>query len=64
MELATPSAEEPITQIAGYVLVEPLPVHADATQLEMDLQTYERPLAVTPFGTQLPSWVWSTDQCY
>ena len=32
-ELATPSAEEPITQVAGDVPVEPLPVHADATQL-------------------------------
>ena len=50
MELATPSAEEPITQIAGDVPVEPLPVHADATQLEMELDAYERPLAVTPFG--------------
>ena len=44
MELAAPSAEEPITQVAGDVPVEPLPVHADATQLEMELQTYERPL--------------------
>ena len=50
MELATPSAEEPLTQVAGDVPVEPLPVQADATQLEMELQTYERPLAVTPFG--------------
>ena len=58
MELATPSAEEPITQIAGDVPVEPLPVHADATQLEMELQTYERPLAVTPFGVpeHVPDW--------
>ena len=58
MELATPSAEEPITQIAGDVPVEPLPVHADATQLEMELQTYERPLAVTPFGAPelVPDW--------
>ena len=58
MELATPSAEEPITQVAGDVPVEPLPVHADATQLEMELQTYERPLAVTPFGAPelVPDW--------
>ena len=58
MELATPSAEEPVTQIAGDVPVEPLPVHADATQLEMELQTYERPLAVTPFGAPelVPDW--------
>ena len=55
MELATPSTEEPVTQIAGDVPVEPLPVHADTTQVEMELQAYERPLAVrvltvTPFG--------------
>ena len=58
MELATPSAEEPITQVAGDVPVEPLPVQADATQLEMELQTYERPLAVTPFGApeHVPDW--------
>ena len=47
MELATPAAEEPITQIAPDVPVEPLPVHADATQLDLDLHTYERPLAVS-----------------
>ena len=58
MELATPSAEEPVTQIAPNVPVEPLPVHADATQLDLDLYTYERPLAVTPFGVQehVPDW--------
>ena len=58
MELATPSTEEPVTQIAGDVPVEPLPEHADATQLEMDLQAYERPLAVTRFGTPepVPDW--------
>ena len=58
MELATPSTEEPVTQIAGDVPVEPLPLQADATQLEMDLQAYERPLAVTPFGTPelVPDW--------
>ena len=56
MELATPSAEE---QVAGDVPVEPLPVHADATQLAMDLHTYEQPLAITPFGAQehVPDWV-------
>ena len=58
MELATPSAEEPLTQVAGDVPVEPLPVHADATQLAMDLHAYEQPLAVTPFGVQehVPDW--------
>ena len=41
-----------------HVPVEPLPVHADATQLEMELQTYERPLAATPFGAPelVPDW--------
>ena len=58
MELATPSTEEPVTQIAGDVPVEPLPVQSDATQLEMELQAYGRPLAVTPFGAAelVPDW--------
>ena len=58
MELATPSTEEPVTQIAGDVPVEPLPLQADATQMELELQAYERPLAVTPFGTPepVPDW--------
>ena len=58
MELATPSAEEPLTQIAGDVPVEPIPVQADATQLAMDMHVYEQPLAVTPFGAQehVPGW--------
>ena len=57
MELATPSAEEPITQVAGDVPVEPLPAQAD-TQLEMELQAYERSLAVTSFGApeHVPDW--------
>ena len=58
MELANPSTEEPVTQIAGDVPVEPLPLQADATQLDVELQAYERPLAVTPFGTPeiVPDW--------
>ena len=38
--------------------MEPLPLQADATQMEMELQAYERPLAVTPFGTPelVPDW--------
>ena len=58
MELATPSAEEPLTQVAGDVPVEPIPVQADATQLAMDMHVYEQPLAVTPFGAQehVPGW--------
>ena len=47
-----------VTQIAGDVPVEPLPLHADATQLEIELQAYERSLAVTPCGTPelVPDW--------
>ena len=58
MELATPSSEEPVTQIDADVPVEPLTLQADATNLEMELQAYERPLAVTPFGTPeiVPDW--------
>ena len=58
MELATPSDEEPVTQIAHDVPVELLPVHADATNVDLELHTYERPLAVTPFGAQehVPDW--------
>ena len=58
MELATPSDEEPVTQIAHDVPVEPLPVQADATNVDLELHTYERPLAVTPFGAQehVPDW--------
>ena len=52
MELASPSSEEPVTPI------EPLDLQADATHLDLDLQVYERPLAVTPFGTPevVPDW--------
>ena len=58
MELATPAGEEPLTQVAGDVPLEPLPVRADATHIEADVHTYERPLAITPFGAsdQLPDW--------
>ena len=58
MELATPSAEEPVTQIASDVPVKPLLLQADATQMEIELQEYERPLAVTAFGTPelVPDW--------
>ena len=58
MELATPAAEAPLTQVAGDVPLEPLPVQADATRIEADVPTYERPLAVTPFGDteQIPDW--------
>ena len=38
--------------------MEPLTLQADATNLEMELQAYERPLACYPFGTPeiVPDW--------
>ena len=58
MELASPSSEEPVTQIEADVPIEPLALQADATHLDLDLHVYERPLAVTPFGTPeaVPDW--------
>ena len=58
MELASPSSEEPVTQIDADVPIEPLSLQADATHLDLDLHVYERPLAVTPFGTPeaVPDW--------
>ena len=58
MELASPSPEEPVTQIEADVPIEPLALHADAMDLELDLHSYERPLAVSPFGTPelAPDW--------
>ena len=58
MELASPSSEEPVTQIEADVPIEPIPLQADATHLDLDLHVYERPLAVTPFGTPevVPDW--------
>ena len=58
MELASPSPEEPATQIEADVPVEPLALQADATNLDLELHAYERPLAVTPGGTPevVPNW--------
>ena len=58
MELASPSTEEPVTQIEADVPIEPLTLQADAANLDLDLQVYERPLAVTPFGAPeaVPDW--------
>ena len=52
MELASPSPEEPVTQIEADVPIEPV------THLDLELKAYERPLAVTPFGTPevVPNW--------
>ena len=58
MELASPSQDEPVTQIEADVPIEPLALQADATNLDLELQVYERPLAVTPFGAPevVPDW--------
>ena len=48
MELASPYPEEPVTQIEAGVPVEPLSLQAENADLELDLQSYERPLAVFP----------------
>ena len=50
MELASPFPDEPVTQIEADVPIEPLALQTDATNLDLDLHVYERPLAVTPFG--------------
>ena len=54
MELASPSNEEPVTQIEADVP----PVQADAMDLELELHACERPLAVSHFGTpeMVPEW--------
>ena len=51
MELATPHADEPVTQIEADVPIEPLALQTEAADLELALHSYERPLAVSPFGT-------------
>ena len=58
MELATPSSEEPVTQIEADVPIAPMALHVDAMDLELALYSYERPLAVSPFGTPelVPDW--------
>ena len=58
VELASPSNEETVTQIAAGVPIEPLALHADATDFELEMHSYERPLAVSPFGTPelVPDW--------
>ena len=47
MELASPSPEEPVTQIEADVPIEPLALQADVTHLDLELKAYERPFAVT-----------------
>ena len=64
MELASPSSEEPVTQIEADVPIEPIPLQADATHLDLDLQVYEHPLAVTPFGTPEVVPDWQENSCH
>ena len=58
MELASPHPDEPVTQIEADVPIEPLALQAEAADLELALHSYERPLAVSPFGTPepVPDW--------
>ena len=58
MELASPFPEEPVTQIDADVPLELLPLQADNADLELDLHSYERPLAASPFATleRVPDW--------
>ena len=58
MELASPSTEEPVTKIEADVPIEPLALHADAMDLELDVHSHERPLAASPFGApeMVPDW--------
>ena len=59
MELASPFPEEPVTQIKADVSLEPLSLQAENADLELDLCSYERPRAVSPFRTleNVPDWV-------
>ena len=50
MELASPFPEEPVTQVDADVPLEPLSLQAETADLELDLRSYERPLAVFPFA--------------
>ena len=57
VELASPLPEEPVSQIGRrpsrtYISA------AETADLELDLHSYERPLAVSPFGTieHVPDW--------
>ena len=52
MELASPSPDEPVTQIEADVPIEPLALHADAMDLELDLHSYD---CVFPVELQRPN---------
>ena len=58
MELASPFPDEPVIQIEADVRIEPVSLQAESADLEIELHSYERPLAVSPFGTpeHVPDW--------
>ena len=58
MELASPFPEEPVSQIDAVVPLEPISLQTEAADLELDIRSYKRPLAVSPFGTvePVPDW--------
>ena len=58
MELASPYPDEPVTQIDADVPIAPIALQAENVDLELDLHSYERPLAVSPFGNpeHVPDW--------
>ena len=79
MELASPCPDEPATQIEACVPIEPISLQAESADLELELHSYERPLAASPFGTpehvldwhethamsapSLSSWLWLHHSC-
>ena len=58
MEIASLFPKEPATQIDADVPLEPLSLQAETADLELDLHSYGRPLAISPFGTieHVPDW--------
>ena len=58
MELASPHPDEPVTQIEADVPIAPISLQAECVDLELELHSYERPLAVSLFGTpeHVPDW--------
>ena len=56
--ISFPFPDEPVSQIDADVPLEPIPLHADAADFDLDLHSYERPLAAAPFGAveHVPDW--------
>ena len=59
MELASPHPNEPATQIEADVAIEPISLHAEHADLDLEPHAYERPLVVSPFGApeHVPEWI-------